>query len=266
MNWKIGMTQWQLPCEMADCVEATAALGLTAVQVDLGSAAKGYPLTDPALQAKLLRDAEKTGVRIVSVVLNDLCGNGFVRAPGDPRREIAYETLRRGVETAAAMGVGTICMPSFFDNKITDAGSYARTVEAIRYICDLAAEKGITIYTENVMDAPALLQFFRDVDRPDLHLLFDSQNYHDMAGLDAAPVFRAAFDRVGDFLHIKDGDHGLGNRPLGQGTSDLVRTLRTIVDCGFEGTYILENKYETLDAARAEAQVLREILDRAAAE
>ena len=264
MNWKIGMTQWQLPVPMADCVRATAELGLEAVQVDLGPAAKGYPLTDPALQARLLEDAARTGVALVSLVLNDLCGNGFVRAPGDPRRDIAYETLRRGVETAARMGVPTICMPSFFDNRISDADSYARTVEAIRYICDLGAEKGITIYTENVMDPAALLRFFDDMDRPALRLLFDSQNYRQMVNGDAAAVFEAARDRVGDFLHIKDGVKGLGDAPLGEGNSDLRRTLKIIVSCGFRGTFILENKYGTLEEARNEAAVLRTMLDEAA--
>ncbi len=266
MDWKLGITQWQLPCGMADCVEAAAALGLDAVQIDLGSAEKGYPLTDAALQEKLLGDAERSGVRIVSVVLNDLCKNGFVHPEGDPRRETAYGTLRLGIETAARMGVPAVCMPSFFDNRINDADSYARTVEAIRYICDLGAAAGVTVYTENVMTAPALEQFFRDVDRPALRLLFDSQNYHNMANVDAVPVFRYAADRVGDFLHVKDGTDGLGNAPLGTGTSGFLRTLDAIVQSGFRGCYILENRYADLDDAAAEIAVLRGMLDRAAAE
>lgn len=264
MNWKIGMTQWQLPVPMTECVRATAELGLEAVQVDLGAAAKGYPLTDPALQARLLEDAADTGVRIASVVLNDLCANGFVHPAGDPRRETAYETLRRGVETAARMGVPTICMPSFFDNGIRDADGYARTVEALRCVCGLAAAEGITVYTENVMDAAALDRLFRDVDHPALRLLFDSQNYRQMADMDAAPVFAAAGDRVGDFLHVKDGVAGLGDAPLGKGNSGLARTLETIVHSGFRGTFILENRYASPEEAKAEAAVLREMLDEAA--
>ena len=264
MKWKIGVTQWQLPVPMADCVETAARLGMEAVQVDLGAAAKDYPLTDPALREKLLRDADRTGVRILSVVMNDLCANGFVHPAGDPRRETAYRTMRLGIETAARMGVPSVCMPSFFDNKITDEETYARTVEAVRFACDLGGEMGVAVYSENVMDPAALLRFFRDVDRPALRLLFDSQNYRQMAGGDAAAVFEAAADRVGDFLHIKDGVTGLGDAPLGRGDSDLPRTLEAIVRRGFDGYFLLENRYDTPEAAAAEADVLRGMLDEAA--
>lgn len=264
MEWKIGVTQWSLPCAVSDCVETASALGLKAVQVDLGAAADGYPLTDPALQEHFCKDAERCGVEIVSIVLNDLCKNGFVHAKGDPRREIAWKTMESGVETAARMGVRSICLPSFFDNAIRDTDGYARTVSALRHICTLGAAQGIAIYTENVMDADGLAQLFRDVACENLNLLFDSQNYSCMAGLDAAPVFAAAGARVGDFLHVKDGTDTLGTAPLGTGSSGFLHTLRTIVANGFTGYYILENKYSSLKAAEHEIAAFREMLRHAA--
>lgn len=266
MEWKLGVTQWSLPCAVPECVEAAAELGLGAVQIDLGSSADGYPMTDAALQKRLLSDAARYGVEIVSVVLNDLCKNGFVHAPGDPRRETAYRTMALGIETAARMGVRSVCLPSFFDNAIRDGDGYARTVEAMRYICALGAEQGVEVYTENVMDADGLARFFHDVGFDGLRLLFDSQNYHFMAGLDAAPVFLSAAARVGGFLHVKDGADGLGSAPLGAGTSDFSRTLRTIVKSGFAGYYILENHYAAMAAAAHEIAVLRDMLDQAAEE
>lgn len=266
MNWKIGVTQWSLPCTVPDCIEAAGALGLQAIQLDLGAAEEGYPLTGEALQARLLSDARKYGVEIVSIVLNDLCKNGFIHAEGDPHRETAWETMRLGVETAARMGVRSVCLPSFFDNEIRDAAGYARTVEAMRYICALGAAQGVTIYTENVMDAAHLAAFFRDVGCEDLHLLFDSQNYSFMAGLDAAEIFTAAAARVGDFLHVKDGRDSLGSAPLGTGTSGFTNTLRAITAAGFCGYYILENKYETMACAAEEIAVLRDMLQKAAAQ
>ncbi len=264
MEWKLGVTQWSLPCAVPDCVETAASLGLSAVQVDLGAAAAGYPLTDAALQKRLCADAARYGVRIVSVVCNDLCKNGFVHAPDDPRQETAYRTLALGVETAARMGVPSVCLPSFFDNRIKGEEDYARTVEALRYACELGARHGVTVYTENVMDADGLARLFRDVGCSSLRLLFDSQNYAFMAGLDAVPVFTSAKARVGDFLHVKDGIDSLGGAPLGTGTSDFARTLQAIVSGGFSGYYILENHYDTIEAAKLEIAALREWLDRAA--
>lgn len=264
MEWKLGVTQWSLPCAPVDCVEMAAALDLQAVQIDLGAAETGYLLTDAALQSRLCTDAERYGVRIVSVVCNDLCQNGFVHAPGDSRRETAYRTLALGVETAARMGVPSVCLPSFFDNRITGEEGYTRTVEALRYACGLGAQCGVTVYTENVMDAAALSRFFQDVGSENLRLLFDSQNYAFMAGIDAVPVFLSARARVGDFLHVKDGVDGLGRAPLGKGTSGFDRTLQALVASGFSGYYILENHYATQEAAKSEIAGLRGMLNRAA--
>ena len=264
MKWKLGVTQWSLPCAVADCVEMAAALGFGAVQVDLGAAEAGYPLTDTALQNRLLSDAARCGVEIVSVVWNDLCKNGFVHAPGDPRRETAWQTIERGVETAARMGVRSVCLPSFFDNAMRDADGYARTVEALRHACQLAAPHGILVYTENVLDTAALEMFFRDIGQDNLRLLFDSQNYAFMAGLDAAAVFQSAQAYIEGFLHVKDGIDGLGTSPLGKGSSGLSRTLDSIVKSGFSGYYILENHYDSREAAAAEISVLRHMLDSAA--
>lgn len=264
MTWKLGVTQWCLPCAAEDCVEAAASLGLQAVQVDLGAAEAGYPMQDTALQQRLLADAARYGVKIVSVVLNDLCKNGFVHGPDDPRCETAYRTMTCGIETAARMGVPSVCLPSFFDNRIAGAEGYARTVAALRYLCGLGAARGVTVYTENVLGADALARLFRDVGCANLRLLFDSQNYSFMAGLDAVPVFEAAKTHVGDFLHVKDGVDALGSAPLGSGSSGFERTLHALVSGGFRGYYILENKYASMEAAADEIAVLRAMLDRAA--
>jgi len=137
-------------------------------------------------------------------------------------------------------------------------------VEAVQYACRLGREYGVTVFTENVFPAEKLLQFFADVGDPALHLLFDSQNYHQMAGLDCVPVWEAAHTRVGDFLHVKDGNEKLSECPLGQGSSRFLRTLDAIVKTGFRGHFILENHYDDLAAARAEIAALRAMLDAAA--
>lgn len=261
MKGKIGMTQWSLPCKLADSVKMTAELGLAAVQIDLGPASRGYTLTDDALRASLMEDSAKTGVEIASVVLNDLCSNGFVHPEGDPKRDIAYRTLKTGVEITAKMNVKTICMPSFFDNEIRSEAEYKNTVAALQYICDLAAEHGIEIYTENVMEPDALKKLFRDVDRENLRLLFDSQNYHFMAGVDCVPVYESAKPWITRFLHVKDGTTALGHIPLGEGNSDFMRTLRALVKGGFDGVYVLENKYDDLDAARKEIENLKKMIE-----
>ncbi|MBE6936370.1 MAG: hypothetical protein E7458_07695 [Ruminococcaceae bacterium] len=120
MNWKIGATAWSLPGTPLEAMKAAAELHLSCIQLDLGSSKDGYALQDPAAQQEFLKISKESGVEIVSVVLNDLCGCGFVHGPEDPCTKTAYETIAAGIKTAAAMHVPTICMPSFFHNAVTD--------------------------------------------------------------------------------------------------------------------------------------------------
>ncbi len=252
MNYNIGVTQWQLPCSMVDCVETAAKEGMKALQIDLGSSDKNYPLTDRVLQERLLSSSSEKSVSIVSVVLNDLCSHGFTKADD----AVAYETLRIGVRTAEDMNVHTICMPSFFDNAIRDEDAFQKTVKALRYICDLDTD--IQIYTENILTGGELIRLFEETNRPNLRLLFDSQNYRQMAeknALDALNVLPVSM--IGDFVHIKK----LGDRPLGEGNSELPRTLAALLAKGFEGSWILENKFTAQEDVSLCAERLRLLLD-----
>lgn len=261
MRHTIGITQWQLPCPTEDCVRVAASLEMKTIQIDLGSSKEDYQLTRPSVQARLLADAEETGVKIVSVVLNDLCGHGFTGEDAT----VAYRTMSLGVETAAQMRVPSLCLPSFFDNAIRDELAFQKTVVSLQFICDLAEKAGIAVYTENVLEAPELARLFREVNRPNLRLLYDSQNYRQMANRDALPVFVSAASLVGDFLHVKDGDEKLGDRPLGEGICGLEKQLEAIVRSGFAGSYILENKFQTLDDVAECAARLDDLLDAAEA-
>lgn len=260
MDMKIGVTAWQLACKAEDSLAFAKKAGLSYLQLDLGAAQEGWPLSKPEVQEIIRKRREETGVEILSVVLNDLCQNGFVNPDGSEKRKIAEETMRRGVEAAAALGVSSICVPSFFDNAIREGADLARTEEALRTLCDLAAKDSIHVYTENVLPAEALAGLFARVGRGNLRLLFDSQNYPFMAKRESAPIFESVKGLVGGFLHVKDGVAALGDRPLGKGASQFSETLDAIVKSGFSGVYLLENRYETVESLREEANVLRDMI------
>ena len=197
MTWKLGVTQWCLPCAAEDWWRPPRRLASAGGTGGLGRGGGGLSHAGRRAPATSAGGRGALRVKIVSVVLNDLCKNGFVHSPDDPRCETAYRTMACGIETAARMGVPSVCLPSFFDNRIAGAEGYARTVAALRYLCGLGAAWGVTVYTENVLGADALARLFRDVGCANLRLLFDSQNYSFMAGLDAVPVFEAAKTHVG---------------------------------------------------------------------
>lgn len=260
MKYRIGATAWQLSCEPEKSLEFIKEAGLSFLQLDLGSAKKGWPLSKRGVQKTIEEEREKTGVEILSVVLNDLCENGFSHPETNEKSEIAQETMRLGVEAAAALGINSICVPSFFDNSIREPADYERTVSALRVLCGHAAKYGILVYTENVLPAEALAGLFTNVGCENLRLLFDTQNYPFMAKRESGPIFKSVKSVCGDFLHVKDGISALSDAPLGKGNSHLCETLEAIVSSRFSGIYLLENRYDSPQALRSEADILERLL------
>ena len=244
MQNRIGITQWNGPWKQTElCIQAERA-GLGSLHLDLGSSEDGYPMTRPEVQNSWLENAERHHLQIVSLALNDLGGHGFIAGLKDPQSETATATMKYGVETARTMGIPSISVPHFFTNRITDRDSLDASAEALRLLCDMAADSGILIYTENVLGNTELEQLWNEVDRDNLRLLFDSQNYAAMAGLDAGEIFQKWQRYCGSYLHIKDGiTPALGNRPLWQGNSHFERIFNVIRNSGFSGDLILESNY-----------------------
>lgn len=255
MTNQLGVTAWTVQWEAETLCRQAQALHLSALHVDLGSAAKGYPLTQPHNQESWLSQAAQHHLEIVALSLNGLCKHGF--AFGLSRSEIAVSTMRHGVETARAMGIPAITVPHFFDNAITDAQSLAAAAEALRFLCDLAAEYGKLVYTENVLDHAHLTRLWEQVNRANLRLLFDTQNYAALSSVDAADIFVKWQPFCGNFIHLKDGDGALGNKTLWQGTGDFERVLSTVIASGYEGAMILESNYENAETLRADLGALR---------
>lgn len=244
MRNRIGITQWSTPWKQEDICACAEKTGLSALHLELGSAADAYPMTRPENRDAWLENASRRGLKIVSLALNDLCAHGFTAGLNDPRSGIALTTLKLGVETAAAMGIPSISVPHFFANEITDTDAFRASAEALRLLCDLASEHGILIHTENVLDHDRLTDLWNEVNRENLRLLFDSQNYSAMAGIDAAEIFRKWKDRCGDYIHIKDGDApALGDRPLWQGSCGFESVFSAVLESGYSGALILESNY-----------------------
>ena len=254
MQNKIGITQWNGPWKQEELCKQAERAGLESLHLELGSPEDGYPMTKPENREMWLNSAEEHHLKLVSLALNDLCGHGFTAGLRAPQSERAVATMKYGVETAAAMRIPSISVPHFFANRITDRDSFNASAEALRFLCDLAADSGILIYTENVLNNSELEQLWDEVDRDNLRLLFDSQNYAAMAGMDATVIFQKWQGYCGSFLHLKDGiTPSLGDRALWQGNSNFERIFSIIRNSGFTGDLILESNY--VDEAQLKADV-----------
>lgn len=242
MVWTIGITQWSLPGNAAYTLQLARQLGFDAVQLEFGDPESGMPLSHKRMRELYLKDSQALGIRLLPLTINALCRYGVVNGFATSDGKIARDTILAALDTAAAMGMEGVTMPSFGANEIHTPSHYAYTVEALRFSCERAAALGLTVYTENVLDAQGMDQLFRDCASPQLRLLFDSQNYTVFGHNYAVDVLKAHWDKLGNHLHVKDGGD-MGSMLLGTGSSPFLQVMETLRERGYTGTIVLENNY-----------------------
>jgi sugar phosphate isomerase/epimerase len=142
--------------------------------------------------------------------------------------------------TALGMHLGFLPAPGQAD--------YAALVSAVRGLLDSLARRGQALHLETGQEpAGVLLRFYRDVDRPNLGVNFDTANFI-LYGTDS-PL--SALEVLGPLVrgvHCKDGTQTsepgtLGaDVPLGQGDVPFCQVLQRLHDLGYRGPLIIERE------------------------
>lgn len=243
--WTMGITQWCLPGGGSYTLQLAKQLGFDAVQLEFAGPETGMPLARKRLQELYRSDSRALGIHLLPLTVNALCRYGVVDGLNTPDGRIACDTIKAALETAAAMELEGITLPSFGAGEIKTQANYAHTVEALRFACEHAAPLELTVYTENVLDPRAMEQLFCDCASDRLRLLFDSQNYSVFGHNYARAVLEAHWDRLGSHLHVKDGG-GMGTMLLGSGVSPFEQVMEILRQRGYNGAIVLENNYGSL--------------------
>lgn len=244
--WTMGITQWCLPGKGGYTLQLAKQLGFDAVQLESGSWDAGMALSHKRIRDLYVQDSRALGIRLLPLTINALCRYGVVDGFDTADGQIARDTIMASLEAAAEMGLEGVTMPSFGANEIKTQAHYEHTVEALRFSCAQAASLGLTVYTENILDAQALAQLFGDCDSDRLRLLFDSQNYSVFGRDCAAEVLQTHWDKIGSHLHVKDGQQKMGAMLLGTGSSPFAQVMEMLRSRGYDGTIVLENNYGSL--------------------
>nr|MBR4280149.1 TIM barrel protein [Clostridia bacterium] len=234
-----------MPGNAAYTLQLAKQLGFDAVQLEFGSWESGMTLSHRRLRDLYLKDSQSLGIRLLPLTINALCRYGVAEGFAAPEGRIARDTILAALDAAAAMGMEGVTMPSFGASEIHTQAHYAHTVDALRFSCEQAAMRGLTVYTENVLDAQGMEQLFRDCASSQLRLLFDSQNYSVFGHDYALDVLKAHWDKLGSHLHVKDGGP-MGSMLLGAGSSPFMQVMETLRERGYTGTIVLENNYGAL--------------------
>lgn len=244
MSRIFGITAWSLPSPGVYTLPLCKLLGFDAVQLDFGDYDRALTYSSPIFRRLLLEESRETGVRILPLTLNALGGHGFVEGLDTDDGRKALRIIDAGLDAAAAMGLEGVAVPNFGGNEIHTPAHLDATAKALRHACLRAQTMGLTVYTENVLHPDELTRLFADCGCDNLRLLFDSQNYAAFGHDDALAVLDAFWDKLGSYIHVKDGTTAMGSMPLGQGWSPLQELAQRIRARGFDGAIVLENNYD----------------------
>lgn len=249
----LGVCQWSLDRRGPDALARAAELGFTAMHLDGGVLAGDWSPDGPAVAGTYSDAAEQAGVRIVAVAPGRLNELGLTSPAGSENARSCEGSITVAIRAAAHLGAPLIYLPSFVNGEIRDEDGMRRTAEVMRAACDLAADHGVSVATENTLSAADNLRLLAMVDRPNAQVLLDTQNPA-LWGHDVAAYVESLWPYLASQVHVKDGRDGqMGNAALGTGQAGFAATAATMKAHGFDGMLISENDYSG-EAAGSAAQ------------
>lgn len=190
-------------------------------------------------------------------------------------RERARATVAAAIAAAAALDLDLVQFPCFEGSFVSSSEQRSNLADGLRYACTLAADRGITVATENVLSIRETEELFERVDADNLAVFFDMQNYLSNRGFDQVAHLDALYDRVAQ-VYAKDGTGGvLSSAIVGTGEAKVAEQIELMVGRGYEGWITLENFYATgplaqrhlepFDTMAEDASALRELVELARA-
>lgn len=150
--------------------------------------------------------------------------------------------------------------------------AFGLSVELMQKACDLAEEKGMILYTENLNGAQItvsmkeVVRYVKAVQRDNLRIVFDVGHCNHMVGEIYPEILEAG--RLLQHLHIHD-NHGFkkeGNPdehlPIGEGTVNFNEFVRALKEIHYQGLYMMEFYLCTNKNLQNSRRMLAEILER----
>ena len=146
---KFGSTVWGLPGHSLFAPYLAHKAGLDGLQLELGSYEFGYALAQKGVQEAYLEEKEKYHLEYPAIVLNDLMKHGYAKGCNTEDGKIAFDMMELAIDVANEMKIDSIMIPNFGENRLREEIHIENTIEALRFVCERAEKKGITVMTEN---------------------------------------------------------------------------------------------------------------------
>jgi len=241
---KIGICQWALPMEGSYGSKLASELGLEGIQLDIGTNKRGFLLSNKFVQEAYLEFGKEFGISFPSIAIPELDNFSMLAPEGSRDREIANKAIRKAIETAEAMKISLVMIPSFNKSEIKTEADFEQAVDCLQNACDYAKNKGIIIGTENLLSVNDVKLLFKKVNRSNLKLYFDTQNYSLNKGYNTAEMLELLISYICE-VHVKDGKNGdLSGALLGKGDANFYNSMKVLKKYNYSGWIILENYYD----------------------
>ena len=91
---KLGIAEWSVPIPGPIACRYVAESGLDGLQVDLGSASAGFPMSRPLVRDAYQQAAADADIELVSLAANELCVDGLDATPDSDAGRRARSTMR----------------------------------------------------------------------------------------------------------------------------------------------------------------------------
>lgn len=262
---KLGIAEWSVPISGPRTCHYVARAGLDGLQVDLGPASAGYPMSRELIRNEYRQAASDAGIELVSLAANELCIDGLDVAPDSAGGRRARATMASAITAAAALNLELVQFPAFEQSFVSTPEQRRHMADGLRFACNLAAEHDITVATENVLSVEETNELMERVGAENLAVFFDMQNYHLNRGFDQVQQLDALFPHVAQ-AHAKDGAGGvLSSAIVGTGDARVADQVSLMVNRGYSGWISLENFYTTGPLAYRHAEPFDTMAEDAAA-
>jgi L-ribulose-5-phosphate 3-epimerase len=234
VRFKIGAPDWSLRQEARlESIALARKIGFDGVQISLGVASQGLPLSDPALQRAFQDESKRVGIPITSVCLNILHRN-FLKS--DP---LGQRWVADSIPIAKALGVKVILLPFFGRGALLTTAEMDSVGDMLRDLAPAAERAGVILGLEDTISARNNVRIIDRTKSSAVLVYYDVGN-STLGGFDIIEEIRwLGRERICE-VHLKDNPHFLG-----QGKIDFVAVIDALAGIGFSKWAQLETDCPT---------------------
>jgi len=241
---KIGICEWAMPITGPYVCTFIGEIGYDGVQVGIGSYEKRFELSWKVTQDAYRELAAEYGVEFASVATRALDFYSLFAPAGSEEQNAALASIEKGIKACEALDAQVFLLPNFVKSEANTPEKVKLLVQHLQWACDLAADSGVLVAEENVFSVEDTIRLFDAVDRENLRLYFDLQNYYLHRHVHTPEIIEPLMPYIVQ-VHAKDGKNGdLSGAPLGEGDVDLMASLAELQRLGYDGWIVNENYYD----------------------